>query len=562
MSMRVVRQQDLTPVQFVDATYIEQQVDEYRGNRLIEALPPIASLKRLQTLLPQRPPFNEGERELPPEVRFHVGLRLVDYYEALGRDIELAQKLDVLLRSSYIGRNPSAPDWHRKLQENYDKAQAARSGSLDEANLQPNSVFAHSLATCLIGESGLGKTRAVQRILSQYPQVIRHPEMGNYLQVTWLVVQCPHDGSVKQLCLHIFKALDDLFVKSFFAESFGNKSTTVPQRVREVVSLVQLLGIGLIVFDELQFIRPAGAAGIAEMFNFFTSILNQSAAPILFVGTSAALTIIRKDMSKARRSSGLGSATWSRFLPDDEEWDTLKRGVWKYQWTVKDSPYTKNISDVFDYYSQGIPDLVVKLYLLSQYRAIATEEEEVTADLMAQVAEDNFAVLRPLLEALRSNDPVAISQYDDLLYFDFDMMLEREQRTWGKPVSHEALQRIIEQDVQRQKEKMLSVLMARGLKANDAELAVHLMFSSRDEPAPRSSEKKARETMEEIKTRTSATKGGSENCEVRGAQVKDLLPEDDLRKIVLSGKSAGKSAGDALRDAGVIMSVEKVLSKA
>ncbi|MEK5749981.1 ATP-binding protein, partial [Acinetobacter nosocomialis] len=64
-----------------------------------------------------------------------------------------------------------------------------------------------ALSYSLIGCSGSGKSTTLHRILNLYPQVIYH-EKYNFMQLVYLKIDCPHDGSLKNLCLHFFKAID------------------------------------------------------------------------------------------------------------------------------------------------------------------------------------------------------------------------------------------------------------------------------------------------------------------------------------------------------------------
>ncbi|MEI2614896.1 MAG: ATP-binding protein [Methylotenera sp.] len=57
----------------------------------------------------------------------------------------------------------------------------------------------------LIGCSGSGKSTTLNRILATYPQVIFH-EKYNFTQIVYLKLDCPHDGSLKNLCYHFFRA--------------------------------------------------------------------------------------------------------------------------------------------------------------------------------------------------------------------------------------------------------------------------------------------------------------------------------------------------------------------
>ncbi len=67
----------------------------------------------------------------------------------------------------------------------------------------------------VVGVSGLGKSTALQRVLSLYPQIIQHTERINgqklyCQQIPYLVVQTPHDASIKALILDIYLQIDSL----------------------------------------------------------------------------------------------------------------------------------------------------------------------------------------------------------------------------------------------------------------------------------------------------------------------------------------------------------------
>jgi hypothetical protein len=69
--------------------------------------------------------------------------------------------------------------------------------------------------------------------------------------------------------------------------------------------------------------------------------------------------------------------------------------------------------------SQGIVDIVVKLVVLAQFRAITLgevhgAEERLSAGVLEQVARDEFKLIRPMIDALRSGRADALDSYADL----------------------------------------------------------------------------------------------------------------------------------------------------
>src|SRR5438105_2662351 len=71
-----------------------------------------------------------------------------------------------------------------------------------------------STGLVVIGSSGMGKTRTIDRILRLYPQVIRHTRYRRHdfleTQIVYLHVDCPHNGSLLALIVEIFGSIDTL----------------------------------------------------------------------------------------------------------------------------------------------------------------------------------------------------------------------------------------------------------------------------------------------------------------------------------------------------------------
>ncbi|MFT3689818.1 hypothetical protein [Paenirhodobacter sp.] len=73
--------------------------------------------------------------------------------------------------------------------------------------------------------------------------------------------------------------------------------------------------------------------------------------------------------------------------------------------------------------SQGITDVVIKLYMLAQLRAIQLGElggraEVIDAGLIRHVAKTELTLIAPIIDALRRGDQRAVQRYDDLMPLD------------------------------------------------------------------------------------------------------------------------------------------------
>ncbi len=156
--------------------------------------------------------------------------------------------------------------------------------------------------------------------------------------------------------------------------------------------------------------------------NFLVTLVNTVGVPVLLVGTMGATSIVEKDFRSARRAAGLGQPTWTRLRPGPE-WDDLVDEIWKYQWTAEVSELTEEVKAALYDECQGIIDLLVKLFILCQFRAISVGEtrpgtrEVITPALVASVAEDEFRVIRPMMRALREGREDLLESYPDLKEF-------------------------------------------------------------------------------------------------------------------------------------------------
>jgi len=71
--------------------------------------------------------------------------------------------------------------------------------------------------------------------------------------------------------------------------------------------------------------------------------------------------------------------------------------------------------------SQGILDIVVKLFVLAQFRAIDSGLERITVkDFMKKTYEEDLKPIHSMIKALQSGNPNKIAEYSDLFINDID----------------------------------------------------------------------------------------------------------------------------------------------
>ena len=412
------------------AIYLDSGVDRYRGNPLIEALPPIMSIHQIKAGLSSDIKFDPKDIWVEGSQRVHIISQLLDdFFQPIANHLQLETKLSIMIRQGYVGRNLDDGSLNTHLQNGYERVM---SGTLEVFRFEQAKSTARSLS--LIGCSGSGKSMTLNRILATYPQVIFH-EKYNFTQIAYLKVDCPHDGSLKNLCIHFFRAIDVVLHTNYEAK-YALKRHSVETLLALMSQIANVHAIGVLVIDEIQHLNLEGSGGVEKMLNFFVTLVNVMGLPVIMVGTPKARPIFETDLRSARRGAGFGALFWEPMkaptpVMDPKtnkvkptEWIAFTDRLWKYQWLQKrDETLSDEVRNTWYELSQGVLDIVVKIFVLAQLRAIATRTERITQNLLKQVYDDELKPVHPMLAALRSGDPELIAKYSDLTIPDMDKKL-------------------------------------------------------------------------------------------------------------------------------------------
>lgn len=410
------------PAGMVEARYLGTGVDEYAGNPFIEALPPILHRKQLREALGGAIKLRPSDIYLDGHTRIHVISQLLDrFFQPLARHVALESKLSIMLRQGYVGRNLANGNHATHIQNGYERIMQ---GDLSAFRFEHVESTAKSLA--FIGCSGSGKTSSLNRILGTYPQLIYHPDY-NFTQIVFLKIDCPHDGSLKNLCHNFFREIDSRLGTNY-VRRYVEKRHGVETLIALMSQVANTHAIGLLVIDEIQHLSLRASGGAEKMLNFFVTLVNEISIPIVMVGTPKARPIFEMDLRSARRGAGFGSILWEPLSKpsadidiDRSEWGAFTNKLWRYQWLPKaPASISEELRDLWFDLSQGVMDVVIKLFVLSQIRAVVKGTERITVAIMKSVYQDELKPIHPMIDALRSRDPERIAHYSDLTVPEVD----------------------------------------------------------------------------------------------------------------------------------------------
>ncbi len=394
------------------AIYRDHKLPEYNNNPMIQALPYLMTEEEFLESVIVMPNFAPEEKFLKPHLRTHCVERLSRYFNPLNKTTQLHQAISVLLMQGYLARNIIKPQYARRANQIYQAIQNKGGKILENYVDVPTSASGFTF----IGPSGMGKTTNLKNILDLYPQVIAHPE-HNTFQIVWIKVDCPHAGSLKGLCIDVFKEIDRLIGTNYF-KKFGSTRNSEDYMLAQVAQLAHTHHLGMLVIDEMQNLVNARRSK-DDLLNFLVKMDNIIGVPVIRVGTNEAYPILQGNFRNARRGTGEGGVLWDRMKQEDEdeweEWKFFVEGMWKYQWTKEYTELSDEIYKALYFETQGIIDLVVKLFKMVQWRTIAEGGDEImTVDLIHEVAEEGLYLVRPMLNAIRSGDTDWMKRYKDI----------------------------------------------------------------------------------------------------------------------------------------------------
>lgn len=470
--------------------------------------------------------------------------------------LELEQRFSRMIRNGYMARNPISAEWVRQIRSGFPDIEWG-----DGTHVPV--IRSNSTGFSIIGTSGIGKTTAIESVLSLYPQVIVHTKYNDHSfdqhQLVWLKLDCPFDGSVKGMCINFFQAVDSVLQTNYYKKLVHSKSS-VDDLLPKMAMVASSLGLGVLVMDEIQRLNEAKSGGAKKMLNFFVQLTNTIGIPVVFVGTYKGQHLVTSGLAEGRRGVSQGDVIWAHYT-QGPEWEFFIESLWELQWTNVPAPLTEQIKTVMYEETQGITDLAVKLYMLVQWSLIGQEKEKITVGVIRRVAKESFRVLAPMMRALKSGDTEKLVKYGDI-YISNQQMDEFLRRANERVTVYGALntlrnQQIMEKEQQEEESALIKVakwLVQAGIEPKNAK-----------EYAAKALEKHAAgNDMKLVKHDAFKMALHANSLEVETKQEKQkkksaVRSSNELLDLVSIGKEEGKSASEVLKEQGIRKPADQLL---
>lgn len=235
------------------------------------------------------------------------------------------------------------------------------------------------------------------------PQVIIHKKHG-IAQLVWIKVECPPDGSLKQLMYWILEQVDVVMGSNY--RSYIRERSPLDDRMALVGQVLEKHFTGLLVIDEIQNVLTDVKRHYRNI-DFFMTFANRIRVPTMHVGLPSAVRLYPNNLHSKRRATDSGIRLLPPKMPN-KEWSAYLRELLRYQWTDKLAT-KEDLEPVMREKSQRNPSLATSLFMLAQTMAIEKGLESLTSAFIRDVANRHFTIIRPLTEAIKSNNAEMIA---------------------------------------------------------------------------------------------------------------------------------------------------------
>ena len=410
--------------EFPRAKYVLNSLPIYQGNPMIESLQDyqVYGMNDIINLLerklePIHPMANRKQRD-----NWLLNLTS-NLFIPLKHHIDLHETVDALIRYGYANRRKyyNSKEYIDILKDNNQISEKEEEKLISNTIIK-NNYYNNSQSLSLIGDSGMGKTYAVSQVLSFYPQVIVHdmlPGNSPVIQVVYIKVECPHDGSVKSLCASIIQELGIALHEDFF-DAFVNKGRPSISLLKSRLShLLAAYNVGILIIDEIQNLLVSKMER-EQLFNFIVSMTNELGIPLLFVGTPKAEKIMHTSLRTGRRFGSHGVLRWSRMEYKSREWNKFFGTLWKYNVLMDKNDPDEEIEKLFYDYSQGIAAVLVKIFVLFQKRALILNHKKPSKEILDEIYKSYLSNVRPMIDAIKNNDTRSMEKYEDISFITQD----------------------------------------------------------------------------------------------------------------------------------------------
>lgn len=328
------------------------------NNPLLEAIPSVIPKDDFDNEILSIPPLPNDTATISPQERLRGIRSLSALFLPMNYMYIIYETLYNLISNTYMTRTSIEA--------------AAKINAIFERNFETQQYVVQAGSGSLLGVSGIGKTSAIMRCLSLFPQTIEHSTYNGVpfycKQIIYLHVQCPSDCSIRTLALNIVNALDSALKCDIYKEKAKNICKSNSTANAYIKTICMSHNVGVIIIDEIQnvIITAKRNRQYRPLIKFLVELMNDTATAVYLVGTPEADLMFKQEVHLMRRTMGyrLGAMSYSKIFHD------FMQEIWKYQFTPRRAELNEKMIKYFYDYTGGVPAYIIRLFQEAQISAL------------------------------------------------------------------------------------------------------------------------------------------------------------------------------------------------
>ena len=243
----------------------------------------------------------------------------------------------------------------------------------------------------ITGGAGVGKTSAVQRCIEIITnnKIIKTKKPYREI-IPILEVETVSDCSIKNLLFSILMRVDEQLGTNFYQYNSSQNVTT--DVLLASVANVLTNHVALLCIDEIERIVENKRGSM--LMNYLTQLINQSNVAICFIGTEASNNFFEMEEYLARRTIGISF----RKMVYDERFFSFCKTIFLYQFTEHKVDLNSELVRWFYDHSNGLPSMVISLFVEAQSEAIISGKEKIDLELLNRVFKENYGTMTTYVE--------------------------------------------------------------------------------------------------------------------------------------------------------------------
>jgi len=215
---------------------------------------------------------------------------------------------------------------------------------------------------------------------------------------------------------------------------------------------------------------------------------------------------------------------------------------------------TDQLAQTMYWCCQGVIDTSIKLFVAAQARAMLDGTELLTPELLRDVYNREFALMHPMMAALRANDANALSNYADIRPVPMTNLLESLQR---RAASATSAAYTVKADTPNFVSHVATALTAAGFNVADAVAAADEVSK---EGKARNLLEGTEQAMAKLKPRGRVSAAKSKASKDAALTLSDYsLRPGDLRHPIQLAKQEGTTVMDQLKRLKIVRPLEDIL---